>query len=261
MHYRVGILLVLAAALAAPAWAQSPQWPDPPSTQPKAKQKAKQPPLDDVEELTPAQIKRAQEREPPPGSKDAPQSVKRPPKGGGAPARQIACSGPFAKDSSHIRLAQVFSSQNVAFIEVDGPAKSKLMASVLFPKDAKRRLEVLWINNTTRTTTQVIAINGQSSWSAPLGLRLGLQMAALEKLNKKPFKITGFGGDGAEVASWEGGALGSAPGGCKLGLRMVMDQRAPEDARNKMAAAKELQSSDADVRAVRASVAEILIGY
>jgi hypothetical protein len=264
MHFRIGVLL-LAAALVAPALAQPPgsQWPDLPPAEPKTKQKAKakQPPPDDVEELTPAQIKRAQDRDQPPGSKDAPQAVKRAPKGGGAPGRQIACSGAFAKDSSHIRLAQVFGAQNVDFTEVDGPANSKLSASVLFPKDPNRRLEVLWDNNATRTSTQLVVINGQSAWTAPQGVRLGLQIPAIEKLNRKPFKVTAFGADGSTVADWQGGTLASLPGGCKLGLRLVMDQRAPEDARTKVAAAKELQSSDAGLRAVRASIAEILIGY
>jgi hypothetical protein len=256
MFYRL-CLLALAAAIAVPALAQ-PQWPDPPP--PRTKQKAKQPPRDDVEELTPGQIKRAQEREPPAAPKEPPQAVKRVPKGG-APARQIACSGPFAKDSSHIRLAQVFGSQNVTFTEVDGPNGSKLQASVLFPKDPKRRLEVLWNNNATRAGTQVIAINGRSAWSGPLGVRLAQPIATIEKLNRKPFRITGFGGDGANVADWDGGALAALPGGCKLGLRFVMDQRAKEDARTKAASAKELQSNDTGVREVRASVTEILLGY
>ena len=259
MRYRLGVVLLI-AAVAAPAVAQ--QWPDPPPAQSRPKAKAKPPQnLDDVEELTPGQIKRAQERDPGPGG-DSPHAVKRPPKGGGGPAgRQIACNGAFARDSSHIRLAQVFGSQNVEYTEVEGPANSKIMASVLFPKDPKRRLEVLWNNDATRTGTQVIAINGQSGWAAPRGVRLGLQTTTIEKLNNKPFKLTAFGADGSTVADWQGGALASLPGGCKLGMRFVPDQRAPEEARNHVAAEKELLSNDAAVRAVRASIAEILIGY
>jgi hypothetical protein len=260
MRYRLGILL-LVAAVAAPAWAQ--QWPDPPPAQSKGqpKAKAKRPPLDDVEELTPSQIQRAQERDAPNVAKERPEAVKRPPKGGGAPARQINCSGAFASDSSHIRLAQVFGAQNVAFTEVDGPANSKLMASVLFPKDARRRLEVLWNNENTRTGTQVIAINGQSGWIGPRGLKLGMPLPTLEKLNGKPFKLTGFGAGGSTVADWQGGALSSLPGGCKVGLRLSADARATEEARKRVADAKELESSDAGVRAVRPTVSEILIGY
>ena len=253
---------IVAAPASAPQWfgpagARAEQWPAPP---PPAKAKPKPRPRDDVEELTPGQIKRAQELDPPGASKDLPKAVKRPSKGG-PPARQIACSGPFAADSGHIRLAQVFGSDNVAFTEVAGPKNSKLMASVLFPKDPQRRLEVLWRNNTTRTGVQVIAINGKSGWMAPRGLRLGMQLAAIEKINGKPFKISGFGPEGSTTTSWEDGAMLKLPGGCKIGLILTMDQRVPGEARSKFASAKELTSNDTEVRAVRPAVSEILIGY
>ena len=258
------ILWVLVAAVAAPAAAQ--QWPDPPpaggqppaQSKAKPKAKAKQAPRDDVEELTPAQIKRAQEGDPRPG-KDMPQAVKRPSKS--AQARQIDCRGAFARDSSHIRLAQIFGPTNVIFTDVDGPDNTKIPASVLFPKDPQRRLEMLWNNTGSRSGTQVIAINGKSNWAAPRGIKLGTPIATVEKLNGKPFKLTAFGADGSSAADWQEGALLKLQGGCKIGMRFVADPKAPQDARSQVAAAKELLSSDAGVRAVRPTVAEILIGY
>ena len=83
----------------------------------------------------------------------------------------------------------------------------------------------------------------------------------MEKLNGKPFALTAFGTDGSTAADWNGGALLSLQGGCKIGMRFVADPKAPQDARSQLASAKELQSSDASVRAVRPTVAEILIGY
>jgi hypothetical protein len=255
------IALALVAAIAAPAAAQ--QWPDPPPppSKTKAKAKAKPAPRDDVEELTPGQIRRAQELSQQPGSPAAmPKAVKRAQKS--ARPRQIECRGAFARDSSHIRLAQVFGPNNVAYTEVEGPDNSKLMASVLFPRDPQRRLEVLWNNDASRSGTQVIAINGKSGWAAPRGVKLGTSLAAVEKLNGKPFTISGFGADGSTTAAdWQGGAMLSLPGGCKIGIRFVVDPRAPEAARRTAAAAKELPSNDPNVRAIRASVAEILIGY
>jgi hypothetical protein len=273
MRHRVG-LFSLAAAVAVVASASAQQWPDtpgakqwpeapPPQAQPKAKPKPtprRAAPRDDVEELTPGQIERAQERDPPPGTpKSAP---KGPPKTAAAPpARSLNCSGAFARDSSHIRLVQVFGPGNVIYDQVDGPDGSKLPASILFPKDPRRRVEVLWDNEQSRSGTQLVVINGQSGWTAPRGLKLGLALAALEKINGKPFKLSAFGADGSSVAGWEGGTLSALPGGCKIGLRLVADQRAPEEARSKVAAAQEQMSSDAGVRAVRATVAEIFIGY
>ena len=260
MRFRL-ISLLLAAAIAVPAAAQ--QWPDPPGggappAQSKPKPKAKAKPLDDVEELTPSQIQRAQELDRQSG-KEMPQAVKRPQKN--AQPRQIDCRGAFARDSSHIRLAQIFGPDNVAYTEVDGPDNSKIMASVIFPKDPQRRLEILWNNDTSRSGTQVIVINGKSAWSAPRGIKLGTQLAAVEKINGKPFTLTAFAADGSTAADWQGGALLGLQGGCKVGMRFVPDPKAPQDARAQLASSKDLQSSDPSVRAVRPTVAEILIGY
>src|SRR5262245_53127475 len=188
MRYRF-LLLPLIAAFAMAASATAQQWPDPP----KAKQKTKAPPRDDTQELSPSQIERAKKFDVD-DPDDLPKAVKRKSAAnkGSAPPRQLACSGAFAADSSHIRLAQVYGQQNVVFDSVDGPGKTKLAASILFPKDPTRRLEILWQNETSRTGTRVIAINGRSGWAAPRGVRLGLQLAALEKINGKPFKLTGF---------------------------------------------------------------------
>src|SRR5581483_8881930 len=67
---------------------------------------ALQPALD-VEELTPGQIQRAQEPEAPP-PKGAPAkraAVRTEPRHESGPPRSGACSGAFAKASSHLKLA------------------------------------------------------------------------------------------------------------------------------------------------------------
>jgi hypothetical protein len=178
-----------------------------------------------------------------------------------APSHSVACSGAFAKNSSHIRLAQIFGPQNLTFTEVDGAGNTKLHASVLYPKDPKRHLEVMWKNEGSRADPSVVVINGQSTWTGPKGLHLGLPIAAIEKLNGKPFQLAGFDQDNAGTAlDWQGGTLEKIPGGCKMSVRLVPDPKASEDAR-KAAAGATLMSSDAVVRAVKPTVAEILIGY
>lgn len=226
-----------------------------------------------TEELSPRQIQRAQEPERPqergfpadrfptdrglPAAKTPAPRQQQP----AQPARAVACSGAFAKDSSHLKLATVYKPENVVFTEVDASEGKKLMASVLFPKDPKRRLEVWWDNEASRTGTYLIVINGQSTWSAPKGVKLGLQLAALERLNGKPFKLQGFGkGSEASVSDWQGGALASLTGGCKVGVSLRADPKAPPGALDQAGAA-ELVSSDAAVKAVKPAVAEIIIGY
>jgi hypothetical protein len=179
-----------------------------------------------------------------------------------APTTAVVCSGVFAKDSSHRKLALRYDSRNITYTDVDGPDGTKIKASVLFPTDPKRRLEVLWSNDTDRSDTSVIVITGRSQWTAPKGLKLGLPLDALEKANGRPFKLSGFGPDRiASVLGWQGGTLGSLPGGCKIGVRLVSDRKAPDAARNAVAGERELPSSDGALRAVKPTVSEILIGY
>jgi hypothetical protein len=226
-----------------------------------------QPQLDEEDQLSPRQLDQrtpARPARPAPPARPAEQPDQSAParaQKSAEPQRAIGCSGVFGKESSHMKLATRFDSRNLAFTEVDGPEGSRLMASVLFPNDPKRRLEVLWQNEAARSDTHLIVINGQSTWTAPKGLRLGLALAALEKLNGKPFKISGFDQpNGGSVSDWQGGALENLPGGCRLGIRLVPDAKATEAARSEVLGT-EFMSNDANMRAVRPIIAEIIIGY
>lgn len=243
-----------------------------------------QPQLEESEQLSPSQIRQQPSRHaqqqprqpaqapstvddrwpaaPSPTQQAQPAAPAKPAPPKQAAAGAVACNGVFAKDSSHLALATRYDSRNVSFEEVDGPDGTKLMASVLFPKDPRRRLEVLWTNEAGRSDTALIAINGRSGWSAPKGVRLGQALAALEKANGKPFKLRAFDKDGVSaVIDWQGGALADLPGGCKIGIRLRQDAKASETARNAVSGETELASNDASLRAVKPTVSEILIGY
>jgi hypothetical protein len=178
------------------------------------------------------------------------------------PPRVVVCSGVFGKDSSHLKLAQMFEAQNITYGEVDGPQGTKIMASILYPKDPKRRLEVLWQNEAARTDLSVISINGQSTWVAPKGLKLGVPLDALEKLNGKPFKLSGFDwDDGGAVRDWMDGGMTKLPGGCNIGMKLAPDPRTSAEVRGRVAGDKDFMSSDPLVRAAKPIVEEITIGY
>jgi len=222
------------------------------------------PDLDTDDQLAPSQMK-----QPVPAAVSHPGSAASAPAAvrhaGPAPAgagHTVACSGTFGKDSSHLKLAMTFDSKNITFTDVESTGGTKVPASVLFPKDPKRRLEVWWANPAARSDTYLIVINGKSDWSAPGGLRLGLNLAQLEKLNHKAFKLKGFDKDGtASVSDWDGGALASLPGGCKSGVNLRADPKVPAETLAALAADKEYSSEDPEMRAVKPAVSEILIGY
>jgi hypothetical protein len=252
-------VLGLCIALAAPLWAQDAQQPNV---------------LSPEDQLSPSQIKQpmpAQAAEPsttPPPKVAAPhtRAAAADPAPGSAPARPpgaksfrtvVDCSGPFAKDSGMLALAVTYDSRNMIFTHetVQG---TEVGVTVLFPKDPHRRLEVWW-QNPNRTGTYLIDIAGQSMWTAPKGLRLGLSLEQLEKLNKKPFKIKGFDeNDVASVADWDGGELASLPGGCNAGVSL---HAGAKTAATELPSKDEYSSDDPALRALRPTVSEILIGY
>ena len=179
-----------------------------------------------------------------------------------APPPSVLCGGVFAKDFNRLKLAAAFQNRNVADTQVDTASGGKRMASVLYGKDPQRRLEIWWSNPANRSDIHLIVINGKSSWSAPGGLRLGLTLAEVERLNGKPFKLVGFNKDGAAAASdWNGGTLAALTGGCKLGISLRADPASPTAAVAAVAADREFSSTDAALHAVNPAVSEILIAY
>jgi len=173
----------------------------------------------------------------------------------------VACRGVFARDSSHAKLAVAFQSHNVTFTQVDGTSGAKIMATVLFAKDPKRRLEVWWTNQANRSDTHLIVINGGSDWSAPGQLRLGLTLAQLEQINGKPFKLSGFDKNNiATLTNWNGGDLSVVPGGCKVGISL-RPRTASASALSALPANGEFVSSDAALRTLDPTVSEILVAY
>jgi len=110
----------------------------------------------------------------------------------------------------------------------------------------------------------MIVIDGQSTWTAEKGVRLGMPIAALEKLNGKPFKLMGFSaalnGGMAIASDWNGGTLDLLPDGCKVGVQFKPDAKATPSI-IEAASGKEYLSSDAAIRAAKPTVGEIIVGY
>jgi len=295
----ISAVLVAGFALAAagPLLAQQRTWPpeitimeeeepEPPATPPppanptrrlrtQTTAPALQPDLDPSDQLSPSQMKQAMPaasgalsgKPSHPATHAATSAMTEPRAAAAIPSgpaafRAVECSGPFASDSGNLSLAMAFDSRNVIFTEVDGGPIGKVPASVVFPEDPKRRLEVWWSDPASRTRIYLIVINGQSGWTAPRGLRLGLNLAEMEKLNRKPFKLKGFNKNNvASVSDWDGGALADLPGDCKASASLRADPKAPVNAVTALSVDHEFSSADPAMRAIKPTINEILIGY
>jgi hypothetical protein len=247
----------------APAPTVQDRWPDPPRppAEPARPQADPRPQAEPARPQPQRPARRPAAAETKPEQDLAPPQRPAPRQAAAPAANVVACNGVFAKDSGHLKLAIKYDSRNITYGQVDGPEGSKLNASIIYPNDPRRRLEVLWNNEASRSDLSIIAINGRSQWVAPKGLKLGMPLAALEKANGRPFKLSKFDRDGASVLGWEGGALSLLPGGCKVGVRLAADQKALDDTRSAVSTDKELLSNDPGVRAIKPTIMEILIGY
>lgn len=134
-------------------------------------------------------------------------------------APSLACDGPFAKDTTHDKLVAAFGAKNVAFKDVDVTSNVLTKATVLFDADPTRRLVVFWKDEKSRTKPLAVTIDAPSTWTGPGGMRNGLTLRELEKLNGGNFSVTGFGGIGGGEASKLGGPFVNLPGDCTLRIR------------------------------------------
>lgn len=103
-------------------------------------------------------------------------------------------------------LTQLYGAANVVQAVLPGAEGETYEASVLFPNDPARRLEVEW-RDAARTQISEATINGEASdWRGPNGLALGQGLAEVEGANGRAFQLYGFGWDyGGTSADWSGG--------------------------------------------------------
>ena len=139
----------------------------------------------------------------------------------------VACTGPFATGVSHARLVKAFGKRHVAIAQVGTGEGETVTASVVFPRDKARRIEVLWIDEKRQRRASEIRTGVDSTWRTTQGIRRGMSLREVEALNGRPFELYGFGFDyGGTTLDWKGGALATQAGGCTLTLRFMMREGA-----------------------------------
>lgn len=173
----------------------------------------------------------------------------------------LVCTGLFAKDTDHARLTAAFGAGNVTFEEVPGPEGTTEKATVLFGKDPKRRLEVSWHDEANRARPVLIAIQDKSTWVGPKGLKVGMPLAEVERLNGKPFKLTGFDWDLGGHAGFGDGAFGQVPGDCAVSARFLYTVNLPPKRMEPISGDQEVSSDHPSMRASKPKVTAVYVGY
>ncbi|HVP55942.1 MAG TPA: hypothetical protein VMU45_13200 [Candidatus Eisenbacteria bacterium] len=131
--------------------------------------------------------------------------------------------GPVTAATTRADLDALFGKENVQERNLDiseGPE----VATVVFPGDASASLAVTWDREHVSTIHICYATQtGPCRWRTASGVRIGLPIRELEKLNGKAFKMAGYGFDGqGTVTSWRNGLLEENPAACgRLVVRLT----------------------------------------
>lgn len=117
--------------------------------------------------------------------------------------------GDIAEKSSETDLKKSYGGAEVIEFEVTLGEGETEMGTVVFPKDGKKRIEILWFEPKTKINPKRIQISGEASvWHTSDGISIGTDLKKLEKINGKSFRLSGFNWDySGTVSSWNEGAL------------------------------------------------------
>lgn len=178
----------------------------------------------------------------------------------------IDCTGPFARQANLAAVEKAFGAANVRRGDIYVGEGASETGTLVFADDPKRRIEILWHDSGRARRPSLIRVGDGSDWRvvAPGGqtITVGMPLADVEKLNGKPFTLSGFNWDyGGYVTDWKKGKLTSLPSGCHLGIRFEPDSKASDKAQDKASGDTEFSSASTAMRAVRPFVGQITLGW
>lgn len=182
----------------------------------------------------------------------------------------ITCGTPIAWDATEESLKAKFGADNVVHKDLGGPEGTEMFGTQIYSKDAKKTFEVVWTDDQTWSkpafvqVTQVWSEDGETAtspdWASAQGVKVGMTIEEVEKINGKPFKLSGFGWDyGGNAVNWEGGKLELAAD-AKCGISIVFTDSG-DSTPDSVLGDKEITSDAADVRAAKPVVARYIVYY
>ncbi len=174
-------------------------------------------------------------------------------------AEDFACEGPFAIDSSEARLIETYGADNVVTGIVPGPEGTEMLATTVFPDNAKKTMQFVWWDEDNLSGPSYIEL--PAKMTAPGGVRIGQTLAEVVALNGGPFKLTGFGWDYGGYAGFESGALADLPGDCILSLRFDPGEAPAGVDTTPTMGDKELTSDDPLLAQMPVTVYSLSVGY
>ena len=119
----------------------------------------------------------------------------------------------------------MFGANNVIEAELHENEGSYALGTLIFP-GSQNEIQVFWQDPLSQQSLRKVRVSGShSSWQSRKGLELGLDLKSIESINRKPFRLAGFGFDySGTVTSWESGSLqDTSDETCRLVVRFGAD--------------------------------------
>lgn len=157
----------------------------------------------------------------------------------------VGCTGVFGKQATRESVTETFGEANVAheYVELtDLDRDLYFWRTSVFGGEVK----IAWADATgedakysgsrdVRVQIRLDKTGRPSSehyrWQSGLGVGIGFTIAEMEKLNGKPFYVSGpkYGGPEVTVVDWNGGALGKTESGCSTEFVLLPDYSVMHD--------------------------------
>lgn len=179
-----------------------------------------------------------------------------------SPPQSIGCEGPIRKDTTYAQLQKLFGAANITTEDVAGAEGEQNKVTVVFAKTPAKRLEISWSDDDKRDCPASITISANSKWTGPLGLRSGMLLADVARINGQPITINGFEWDYGGYAVDLKGKLAQLPGKCSVMLRFSPEKELPANPKYEaLTGEKTIDSDDALLLSVKPKLSEWTISF
>jgi hypothetical protein len=117
--------------------------------------------------------------------------------------------GKLHNEVSANELIKLYGNENVTTYR--DTINGKAFATTVLFEGQPNELQILWHNEALLQYPSVCSYNNEKAvWQIPEGIKVGMTLADLEKMNGKPFDFMGFHtGQGGLVTNWQDGKLKS----------------------------------------------------
>lgn len=131
----------------------------------------------------------------------------------------VQCEGVFGRASSAELVRKTYGAENVVDDVIHGSEGAEIPATIVYPDDPQRRMNFVWWDEEKREYLSLVELSPRQA--TPQGVRIGMGIEEVEKINGKPFELMGFWWDFGGGTIIEDGALAQPEDGCSFWFRLA----------------------------------------